>query len=185
MLHVRFNSPRDPLLRAIGAVVPDRWIDDQWPQPRRQGRWPSLSTARLVRVHLLMLLKALGSFNRTCRELQHNVDFRRFCRLRMSDHAPTAGYLAQWRATFGVDQWRALHRHLLKAVAQLFLPSALGLAIVDSTDLPAAVRRMSKKKIARHWPKELSRWVPRVVLAAAKAASPGGSLASRSILFAG
>ena len=185
MLRARFNPPRDPLLHAIGSVLPDRWIDGQWPQPRRQGRWPSLSTSRLVRVHLLMLLKALGSFNRTCRELQHNVDFRRFCRVRMLDRAPTAGYLAQWRGTFGADQWRMLHRHLLQAVARRFVPSALGLAIVDSTDLPAAVRRMSKKKTARRWPKELNRLGPRVVLAVAKAVSPVGSSALRSILFAG
>jgi len=184
MLRVRFNKPHDPLLRAIDAVIPDRWIDDRWPQPARQGRWAPLSTSRLVRVHLLVLLKSLGSFNRACRELRHNVDFRRFCRLRMANRPPTAGYLAQWRGSFAVEQWRDLHRHLLKAVALLFVPPVLGLAVVDSTDLPAAVRRMSKKKGLCRWPKEWHRSAPHAGLAAAKAVNPIGSSVSRNTRFA-
>ena len=63
---VRINEPKDPALLIISKVHPDRWIDDQWPRPRRQGRHRPWATSQVVRLHLLTLIKGLGSFNRTC-----------------------------------------------------------------------------------------------------------------------
>jgi hypothetical protein len=132
----------------ISKVLPDRWLDDQWPQPRRQGRRQPWPVSQLVRVHLLALLKGLGAFNRVCRELAHNVDFRRFCRVGPRQCAPTPSCLSQFREAYGTELWPRLHRHLLSAVVALCPPSAAGLIVLDSTDLPAAVRRTSKKKSA-------------------------------------
>lgn len=185
MKFVRINEPQDPELRVISKVVPDRWIDDAWPRPQRQGRHRPLATSQLIRIHLLTLIKALGSFNRTCKELGHNTDFRRFCRLRRLGPAPTPGYLTQFRDGFGSSQWSVLQRHLLGAVAQLRPPSPLGLVVLDATDLPAAVRRTSKKKTAPPWPSGSSRPEPRAGRAAARAASPITSWATRNTTPAG
>lgn len=91
MRYLRQNEPRDPELRRIAKVIPDRWLDEQWPQRRhnRQGRWQGLKTSQIVRIHLLVLLKGLGSFNRACHELKYNFDFRRFCRQSIDAPAPT------------------------------------------------------------------------------------------------
>jgi hypothetical protein len=182
---VRFNEPKDPELLTISKVHPDRWLDDQWPRPRHQGRYQPLATSQLVRIHLLTLIKALGSFNRACKELGHNTDFRRFCRLHRSQSAPTPGYLCQFREDFGPQGWTTLHRHLLGAVAQLVAPSPLGLVVLDSTDLPAAVRRTSKKKTGRRWPNASDRPAPIAERAAARAASPIILSATRNTAPAG
>jgi hypothetical protein len=147
MRDLRQNEPIDPQLRAVSKVLPDRWLDERWPQRRagRQGRWQGLRTSQLVRVHLLALIKALGSFNRACQELKHNVDFRRFCRLGPNDAVPTAGFLSKFRTRFGVAQWRQLHL----AIVRVLGPSVAGMVVLDSSDLPAAVRRTWKKKTDR------------------------------------
>jgi len=152
MRHLRYNEPRDPDLFRISKVVPDRWLDEQWPQQShsgRQGQWRRFTTSQLARVHLLALVKNLGSFNRTCRELRHNLDFRRFCRLCSGDPAPTPCMLASFRAWFGVRGWRRLHVCVLRSLAQLHEPAALGMALVDGSDIPAAIRRTAKKKTGR------------------------------------
>jgi len=147
MKFLRINESRDPLLRAISMVMPDRWIDEQWPARRYPGvtRWKRWRTSQLVRLHLLALLKRSGSFNETRRETLHNADFRRFCRLGKSDGVPTAGTLSKFRAGLGHGLWQALHAFLIrKLVALLGIPE-VGLFVVDATDLPAAVRRTWKK----------------------------------------
>jgi hypothetical protein len=180
----RINEPKDPDLLAISKVLPDRWLDDRWPHARRQGRYQPLATSQLLRIHLLTLIKALGSFNRTCKELGHNIDFRRFCRLHSSQPAPTARYLTQFRQTLGAQLWTDLHRHLLGAVAELCPPSPLGLVVLDSTDLPAAVRRTSKKKTGPRWLSVSSRPEPIVVRAVARVANPITLSATKSTVLA-
>ncbi len=110
MRFVRFNEPRDPELFRISKVVPDRWIDEKWPQHRwgRFGRWKRLRVSQIVRVHFLALLKHLSSFNCVCRELKHNIDFRRFCRLRGDDSAPTPRMLSDFRQLLGTSGWKEL-----------------------------------------------------------------------------
>jgi len=145
---MRVREPLDPELCRISKVLADRWVDERWPQrrTRHQGRWQRLRSSQLVRVHLLALIKALGSFNRVCAELRHNNDFRRFCRLAPSDAPPAPACLAKFRARFNKQAWRDLHAMVLEALARVFAPSPLGLILIDSSDLPAAVRTTWKKK---------------------------------------
>jgi hypothetical protein len=160
MRHVRYNEPRDPDLFGISKVVPDRWLDEQWPQQSHagwQGPWRRLTTSQLVRIHLLALVKNLRSFNRTCRELRHNLDFRRFCRLRGSDTAPTPCMLASFRSWFGVRGWRRFHVCVLRSLAQIHEPAFAGVALVDGSDIPAAIRRTAKKKTGRRSKNDASR----------------------------
>ena len=111
MRYLRYNEPKDPQLWRISKVLPDRCLDEKWPRRRtwRQGRWQGLRTSQLVRAHFLALIKRLESFNRACRELDHNVDFRRFCRLRVDDPAPTSYLLSAFRERFGGAGWTAPH----------------------------------------------------------------------------
>ena len=174
MVRFRTIEPKDPRLSKISRLVPDRWLDDHWPLSYRygSGRWQYWRTSQLVRIHLLALLKALGSFNRVCEELHHNNDFRRFCRLPPRRKPPSPGTLTKWRADFGEAGWLAVHVRLLAVVAQLWPPSPAGIVLLDATDLPAAVRRTSKKKTSGLWASASHRSARRVDRAAAKAASP-------------
>lgn len=148
MKSLRINEPKDPELFTVSKVVPDRWIDERWPMKTGSGstRVKRLSTSQLVRVHLLALLKGLGSFNRVSRELKHNTDFRRFCRLRKKEPAPAAATLSEFRDCFGLSGWRDLHVGCIGILCALFPPPALGVCVMDSCDLPVAVRRTWKKK---------------------------------------
>lgn len=148
MKYLRHNEPHDPELRRLSKVLPDRWIDEQWPQrsSAHQGQWQRLASSQLVRVHLLTLVKRLDSFNRVCRELGHNVDWRRFCRLSPGQAAPTAKMLSVFRERIQIHGCLQIQRTLLQAVGQLQPPPALGVVLADATDLPAAIRRSSKKK---------------------------------------
>lgn len=182
---VRINEPQDPQLLVISKVHPDRWLDDQWPRSRSQGRYRPLATSQLVRIHLLTLIKALGSFNRACTELGHNTDFRRFCRLHPSQRAPTPGYLTQFREAFGPQGWTRLHRHLLGVATGLFPPLPLGPVVLDSTDLPAAVRCTSKKKIVPRWTSGSHKPARIAAPAAARAANPNTLSATRNTMPVG
>lgn len=151
MSYIRLNEPKDPDLRRISKVVPDRWIDEQWPMKRCPGvtRCRNLFTSQLVRIHLLSLIKRLGSFNRVSRELEHNMDFRRFCRLRNRERPPTPATLSKFRSAFGSTGWHSVHLALIGFLTEVFAPPALGIVVLDSSDLPGAVRRTWKKKTIR------------------------------------
>lgn len=187
MRYVRYDEPRDPDLLRISKVVPDRWLDEQWPQQchsGRQGPRRRLTTSQLVRVHFLGLVKNLRSFNRSCRELRHNLDFRRFCRLRGDAPAPTPCMLASFRAWFGVRGWRRLHVCVLRSLAQLHEPSTLGMALVDGSDIPAAIRRTAKKKTGRLWRNVASRQVRARERDRKRVGNPSTSRGTRNTLCA-
>jgi hypothetical protein len=145
---MRFNEPKDPELRKISLVLPDHWIDEQWPIKPYPGitRCKDFFTSQMVRIHLLTLVKRLGSFNREVKELQHNTDFRRFCRLRNRERPPAPATLSKFRSAFGAAGWRAVHLALIRSLTELFEPPRLGVVLLDSSDLPGAVRRAWKKK---------------------------------------
>ena len=177
------TEPKDPALFAISKALPDLWLVDRWPTRRTQGRRPPLAVATMVRIHLLSLIKALGSFNAACRELAHNVDFRRFCRVGPGQNVPTPSYLSRLREALGLELWRELHRHLLATVVTLAPPSPAGLLVTDATDLPAAVRRTSKKKTSRRWRGASGRPARRTARVQAKAASPTILSATKSTAY--
>ena len=185
MRYLRYNEPKDPELWRISKVLPDRWLDERWPQQcaPRQGRWQGLRTSQLVRAHLLALIKRLTSFNRACRELDHNLDFRRFCRLRATDATPTAYLLSAFRERFGMAGWTALHQTVLRAVCRVKPPLATGVLLVDATDLPAAVRRTDKKKMDPHESSVAAGLGPAKGRGRRRAARRFTSTATRSIRF--
>ncbi|MCX7013027.1 MAG: transposase [Candidatus Sumerlaeota bacterium] len=182
MRFLRLREPNDPDLWRLSKVVPDDWIDEQWPQhgARKQGRWKEWRSSQLARAHLLALIKALGSFNRVCAELRHNGEFRRFCRVPPRRGAPRPGTLTKFRQRLGVEGWRAVHGMLVRSVAALAAPCAAGLALVDSTDLPAAVRRTWEKGGRRRERGGWATWAPGAADARRRAGSPTTSWASRS-----
>jgi hypothetical protein len=161
MRHIRCNEPRDPELFPISKVVPDRWLDEQWPQKcsKGQGRWQGLRTSQLVRAHLLCLLKRQGSFNRLCRELKHNIDFQRFCRLMRNEPPPTAYALSAFRTRLGQKGWLELHTYLIGVARELLSPPILSVVLIDASDMPGAIRKSGKKKMARRCRNEERTWV--------------------------
>lgn len=143
----RIIEPKDPLLKRLSGAIPDRWIDEQYPQRagQVQGRWRGLRTSQLVRIHLLVAAKAVGSFNSICRELRHHIDYRRFCRLHADHRAPSARQLSDFRKDFTPYHWYMLHLQLLRIIARLHSPGPLGIVVLDATDLEAAVSFCLKK----------------------------------------
>jgi len=151
MWRKRIDEPRNPKLRRISTVLPDRWIDEVWPMRERgrTGRHKAWKTSQLVRMHLLVLLKRLGSFNEISRELPYQRDLRRFCRLRHADSAPQPGTLSKFRARFGPADWAKLHGWALSRLVEWCGTPPVGVVVFDATDLPAAVRHTWKKKTTR------------------------------------
>lgn len=147
----RIDEPKDPKLRQISRVIPDAWIDQEWPAKAspHQRRLREYRTSQLVRIHLLLLIKRIDSFNELCAELVHNRDLRRFCRLSLRVPAPVPATLSKWREQFGFLGWRKLHTHLVRLVLNTYPAAPVGVLVMDATDLPAAVRRTRKKKTIR------------------------------------
>lgn len=143
----RIVEPKDPILNELSRVIPDRWIDEQFPQrtSSAQGRWRGLRTSQFVRVHLLVVAKAIASFNAVCSQLRHNIDYRRFCRLAANDNAPTKRQLSDFRTAFGPWQWYQLHVYVLRTIAQLYEISPPGIVVFDACELKAAVSFCLKK----------------------------------------
>lgn len=145
MKMLRVNEPKDPVLRSISRIIPDRWLDALWPA-KGKTRWKEWRTSQWVRLHLLVLLKGQGSFNATCRELRYHSDWRRFCRIHPDCKAPSPGTLSKFRSAFGVEGWRKFHLYLLSDLLADLQGREIGIYVLDSTDLPAAVRSTFKKK---------------------------------------
>lgn len=146
---MRIDEPNDPELKWVSKMIPDGWIDEQWPMKSawNASRCKDYRSSQLVRVHLLCLLKRLNSFNCVSRELAHNMDYRRFCRLRAKDPVPVAATLTKFRQQFRCSGWWKLHEHLVRCAVQCFGIFPFGIIVADATDLPATIRRTWKKKM--------------------------------------
>lgn len=151
MMLRRIHELHNLELREISRLIPDGWLDSRWPQrnSRHQGRWRRLRTAQLVRLHLLLALRPLDSFNSACQLIPGDTDYRRFCRLSSKAAAPTPGLLSEFRNAFTVEDWRALHAMLLRRLRQVVAPPPAGLILISQEDLAGAAARARKKNPLR------------------------------------
>lgn len=135
------------LLEQLSPFVPDDFINDICRSRRRPGPRPLYGPAQLYRVHLLALLTSAHSFNLLVELLKENRSWRRFAGLSHRRQVPDAKMLHQFRDDLGVAGMRAINTHLLAELLDSCQAERKTVAIIDSTDLPAATN--AYKKIER------------------------------------
>ena len=132
------------LLIQLSEFVPDDFINQLLPPHRGRGRRSFWSSAQLFRLLLLTLLTPAHSFNLLAQLLPEQRAWRRFARLPNRRRVPAASILHDFRARLGVGPLRRLNRHLLLPLLDGLSPERKTVALIDSTDLPAATSTYKK-----------------------------------------
>jgi hypothetical protein len=133
------------LLRELSPYLDDSLIDGLLPKARGPGRPRGFSSAQLFRVLLLSLLTPAHSFNLLVALLAENRAWRRFAHLANRDDLPTAKMLTQFRSRLDLNMLRSINAHLLRPLLAQLDPARRTVAIIDSTDLPAAINTFKKR----------------------------------------
>lgn len=132
------------LLDELSPFIPDDFINRLLPRHRGRGRKSDWTPAQLYRVMLLPLLTPARSFNLVVELLNEQRAWRQFAHLPNRRHLPVASQLCQFREDFGVAQLRETNRHLLLPILEGTDPQRKSVALIDSTDLPAATSAFKK-----------------------------------------
>lgn len=132
------------LLAQLSDFVPDDLINRLVPPHRGQGRRAGWSSAQLFRLLLLVLLTPAHSFNLLVQLLPEQRAWRRFGRLPNRQRVPTASILHEFRDRLGAGLLRRVNRHLLLPLLEGLAPERKTVALIDSTDLPAATSAYKK-----------------------------------------
>lgn len=132
------------LLVQLSDWVPDDFINQLLPPHRGQGRRSLWSSAQLFRLLLLALLTPAHSFNLLVQLLPEQRAWRRFAHLSNRHRVPTTSILHEFRARLGVGPLRRINRHLLLPLLEGLAPERKTVALIDSTDLPAATSTYKK-----------------------------------------
>ena len=132
------------LLAQLSDFVPDEFINRLLPSHRGQGRRAGWSSAQLLRLLLLVLLTPAHSFNLLVELLPEQRAWRRFARLPNRRRVPTASIRHEFRERLGVGLLRRVNRHLLLPLLEGLAPERKTVALIDSTDLPAATSSYKK-----------------------------------------
>jgi Transposase domain (DUF772) len=135
------------LLERLSPHIPDELIDSLFAEKRGPGRPTVLSPAQLLRVNLLALLTPVHSFNLLVDLLSENRAWRSFARLRNRWSGPGPRMLHEFRARLDLPKLRQVNQHLLEPLIEGTGSFAKTVALIDSTDLPAATN--GYKKILR------------------------------------
>jgi len=133
-------------LESISPHIPDAFINTVRPGIKGSGRRRAFSAAQLWRVHLLAPLTSTPSFNALVRQLPEQRNWRRFARLPHRERTPDARMLNEFRSALGVSGLRAINDSLVRVLLKHRNADRKSVAIIDSTDLPAATA--DKKKTA-------------------------------------
>jgi Transposase domain (DUF772) len=143
------------LLEILSPHLEDDFICDLFPRQRGSGRRAAFAPKQLLRVLLLALLTPTHSFNLLAKQLTENRSWRDFALLPNKRAVPGARMLHEFRDSLGVTRLRALNGRLLNSLLARLDPVRKAIAIMDSTDLPAAthcfkkgVRQYSAKRAA-------------------------------------
>ena len=132
------------LLEQLSPFIPDDLINELCRRKQRSGPRPLYGPAQLFRVHLLALLTSAHSFNLLIELLKENRSWRRFAFLSHRHQVPDAKMLHQFRDQLGVSGLRAINTHLLMGLLDSCKLDRKTVAIIDSTDLPAATNAYKK-----------------------------------------
>lgn len=132
------------LLERLSAYVPDDLINSLVGQPTGRGRRPRFSAAQLFRVSLLALLTPVHSFNLLVDLLPENRSWRAFARLRNRFSVPDVRMLHEFRVRLELNHLRSVNEYLLRPLLEGTDGFAKTVALIDSTDLPAATNAYKK-----------------------------------------
>lgn len=132
------------LLDELSPFVPDEFINRLFAGKRGRGRPRQFSPAQLYRVLLLALLTPVHSFNLLVELLPENKAWRSFAHLRNRRVVPNAKILHQFRDRIGVIKLRQINNHLLQSLLESLSSFPKTVALIDSTDLPAATSAYKK-----------------------------------------
>ena len=163
------------LLQLLSPYVPDDLINELWKRRARRGRPALFSAAQLFRVQLLSLLTPAHSFNLLTELLAEHPTWRRFARLRNRHDLPDVRMLHDFRSGLELNHLRRINQSLLQRLLEGTRRFAKTVAVIDSTDLPAATNAYKKTRRAN-----TVRSGPAPVAAAAKKAKADLSLDTKS-----
>jgi hypothetical protein len=163
------------LLELLSSYIPDDLINALWRRRSGPGRPALFSPAQLFRITLLPLLTPAHSFNLVTQLLPEHRSWRSFARLRNRRGLPDVRMLHDFRTRLALTQLRRVNEHLLQPLLEGTSRFAKNVAVIDSTDLPAATN--AYKKIP---PGSTVLAGPTPEVAAAKMARVAISLATKS-----
>jgi hypothetical protein len=132
------------LLETLSPHIPDELINSLLPHKPGSGRRGHFSAAQLFRVTLLALLTPVHSFNLLVKLLPENRSWRNFAHLRNRFELPDVRMLHDFRARLDLNKLRGVNRHLLGDLLEGIDSSVKTVALIDSTDLPAATNGYKK-----------------------------------------
>lgn len=133
------------LLEQLSPHIEDGWINYLLPRRCGAGRPSAFSAAQLFRLSLLPLLTPAHSFNLLVKILPENRAWRRFARLPNRFRIPDAKMLHEFRGRLNLASLRQINAHLLQPLLGQLDASRRTVAIIDSTDLPAAVFKKTNR----------------------------------------
>ncbi len=136
------------LLEKLSPHIPDDLINLLFAHKSGPGRPCHFSAAQLFRASLLALLTPVHSFNLLVDLLPENRSWRAFARLRNRYRVPDVRMLHEFRARFDLTKLRAVNQYLLQPLLEGTARFAKTVALIDSTDLPAATNAYKKTRPA-------------------------------------
>jgi hypothetical protein len=132
------------LLERLSAHVPDDLINSQFAARSGPGRPCQFSAAQLFRVTLLALITPVHSFNLLVELLPEQRSWRSFARLRNRFRVPGVRMLHEFRCHLDLPKLRRINEYLLRPLLEGTVGFAQTVALIDSTDLPAATNGYKK-----------------------------------------
>jgi len=165
-------------LETISVHIPDDLINGLFAFKASRGRPPLFSPSQLFRVSLLPLVTPARSFNLIVRLLGEQRSLRSFARLRNRLSVPDVRMLHEFRDRMDLGKLRQLNQHLLRPLLEGTRAFPKTVALIDSTDLPAATNAYKKMLWVNILPAE-----PIPVRGAAKTARAATTLDTRSTRF--
>lgn len=136
------------LLERLSPYIPDDLINTLLSRRLGAGRRALFSPAQLFRVMLLPLLTPAHSFNLVTELLPENRSWRSFARLRNRHALPDVRMLHEFRTRLQLTHLRQVNQHLLAPLLEGTGRFPKTVAVIDSTDLPAATNAYKKIPMA-------------------------------------
>ena len=136
------------LLERLSPHIPDDLINSLFLQRSGPGRRGLFSAAQLFRVNLLALLTPAHSFNLLVALLAEHRSWRTFARLRNRVRVPDVRMLHEFRQQLDLTKLRCVNEYLLRPLIEGTAGFAKTVALIDSTDLPAATNAYKKIRVA-------------------------------------
>lgn len=134
------------LLEQLSPYIPDDFINVLFRPHSGPGRRGLFSAAQLFRVNLLALLTPVHSFNLLVKLLAEHRSWRSFARLRNRFDVPDVRMLHEFRQQLDPSKLRGVNEHLLRPLLEGVDRFPKTVALIDSTDLPAATNAYKKTR---------------------------------------